>query len=101
MKDDALFLLNDEIQSNNDEQIEKNKADGEYEKTVLECNTWSSFIKSLVGRNITVPSKSELDNVQFEYGEIVNYSEISNGDEIDDVWNKSDYGTGPQKTQKI
>ena len=45
--------------------------------------------------------QSELDHVQFEYGKIVNSSDISNGDEIDDVWNKSDDGTVPQETQKI
>ena len=32
LKNDALFLLNDEIQSKNDEQIEKNNVDGKYEK---------------------------------------------------------------------
>ena len=30
LKDDALFLLNYEIQSNNDEQILKNRVDGKY-----------------------------------------------------------------------
>ena len=75
--------------------IFKNKADGEYFKTVSQCNKWSSLIKRIVGRNITVLSKSELDHVRFEYGKIVNSSDISNGDEIDDVWNKSDDGTVP------
>ena len=32
LKDDDLFLFNDEIKSKNDEQIEKNKVDGRYEK---------------------------------------------------------------------
>ena len=87
MEDDALSLLNDNIHSNNDKHIEK-KVDGEYEKTVIECNKWCSLNKRVVGRNITALSKTELDNVRFEYGEIVNSSEISNDDEIDDVWNK-------------
>ena len=44
----------------------------------------------------------ELDNVRFEYSKIVNSSEISNGYEMDNVWNKSDDGTGPKKkSQKI
>ena len=51
------------------------------------------MIKILVGRDIELFSKTELDNFWFEYGEIVNSSEISNCDEIDDVWNQSDYGT--------
>ena len=57
-------------------------------KTVIGCNKWFSFIKRVVGRNIKVLSKIELDNVRFEYGEIVNSSETLNGDEIDDVWNQ-------------
>ena len=32
LKDDASFLLNDEIKSKNDEQIEKNKVDGRKKK---------------------------------------------------------------------
>ena len=37
-----------------------------------------------------------LDVVRLEYGEIVNYCEISHGiDEIDDVWNQSDNETVP------
>ena len=56
------------------------------------------MIKRLVGRNITVLLKSELDHDRFEYGKIVNSSDILNGDEIDDVWNKSYDGTDSQKT---
>ena len=70
-------------------------------KTVIDCNKWYSLNKRVVGRNITALSKTELDNVRFEYGEIVNSSEISNDDEIDDVWNQWDDGTGPKKTQNI
>ena len=70
--------------------------DGEYEKTAIECNKWSVLIKRLVGRKITVISKSDLYHVRFEYGEIVNSSEISNDDEINYVWNQWDDGTGPK-----
>ena len=87
MKDDAFFLLNYEIQSKNDEQIEKIGWMGNM-KTVIGCNKWFSFIKRVVGRNIKVLSKIELDNVRFEYGEILNSSETLNGDEIDDVLNQ-------------
>ena len=59
------------------------------------------MIKRVVGRNITVLSKIEFDNVRFEYGEILNSSEILNGDEIDDLWNQSYDEKGTQKTQKI
>ena len=48
------------------------------------------MIKRVVGRNITVLSKTELDNVRLKYGKIVNSSETLNGDEIDDVW-KTNY----------
>ena len=59
--------------------------------TVIECIKWRSFIKQVDYRNITVLSKTYLDVVWFEYGEIVNSYEISNGiDEIYDVWNQSD-----------
>ena len=78
--------------------ISKNKVDGEYERTDIECKKWRSFIKKIADRNITVFSKTELYVVRFEYGGIVNYSEISNGiDKIDDVWNKSDHETVPDK----
>ena len=59
------------------------------------------MIKILVGRNIKVLSKTELNHVQLKYEEIVNSSEISNSDEIYDVWNQLYDGTGPKKTQKI
>ena len=70
-------------------------------RSVLECNKWRSLIKILVGRNIKVLSKTELNHVQLKYEEIVNSSEISNSDEIYDVWNQLYDGTGPKKTQKI
>ena len=39
-------------------------------------------------RNITVLSEKEYDHIRTEYREIINASEISNGDDtIDDVWN--------------
>ena len=58
------------------------------------------MIKKRFGRNITVPSKTELDNDRFEYDEIVNVSEISNGDEIYDVWNQLDDGIGKKKRRR-
>ena len=68
--------------------------DGKYEKTVIECKKWRSLIEKVVGSNISILSKKELDVVQLEYGEILNSSEISNGiDEIYDVWNKSNNET--------
>ena len=54
LKDDALFLLNDEIQSKNYEHIENIKVDGKYEKTIIECKKWRSLIKIVVGSNIIV-----------------------------------------------
>ena len=74
--------------------------DGKYEKTFIECNKWRSLIKRVVGRNVKVLSKTELDNVRLEYGEIVNSSEISTGDEINDVWNQSYDETGLKKRRK-
>ena len=69
-----------------------------YDQAVSEYKKWRSFIKTVVGRNITALSKKELDNVQSEYVEIVNASEISNGiDEIDDVWNEADNEIIPDK----
>ena len=59
------------------------------------------MVKIFVGRNIKVLSKTELYNVRLEYGEILNYSWISNRDEIYDVWNQSDDGIGPKQTHKI
>ena len=53
-----MFLLNDEMQSKNDEQIEKNIVDRKYEKTVIGNNKWGNLVKIIVGRNITVPSKN-------------------------------------------
>ena len=57
-------------------------------------------MKRLVGRNITFLSKTDLDNVWFEYVEIVNSSGISNCDEIDDALKQLDDGTGPKKGRK-
>ena len=44
MKDYAVFLLNDEEKSKNYQQIEKNNADGKYERTVIVCKKWRSLI---------------------------------------------------------
>ena len=57
LKEDAVFLLNDEEQSYNDQQIEKNKVDGGNKKTVMECKKWLILIKEVIDRNITVLSK--------------------------------------------
>ena len=57
-----------------------------YEQAVSEVKKRRSLIKIAVVKNITVFSKKQLKNIQSEYGEIVNTSEISNGiDEIYDV----------------
>ena len=56
------------------------------------------MVKILAGGNIKGISKTESDNVQLEYDEIVNSSEIYNCDDIDDVWNQSDTGIGQKQT---
>ena len=96
-----MSLLDDEIQSKNDEQNEKNKLDSKYERTVPECNKYCSLFQIIVGRNIKVISKTELDSVELEYDKIVNSSEISNCDEIDGVWKQSNDIISPAKTHKI
>ena len=51
----------------------------------------------MVWINITV-IKKKLDNFRSEYGEIVNFSEISiRIDKIYDVWNEYDIETVPEK----
>ena len=53
------------------------------------------MIKKVVDGNIKVHSKTKLDVVRFEYGQIVNSSEILNSiDEIDNVFNQSHGETG-------
>ena len=55
----------------------------------------SVWLKKLLGKTLLC-FQIFLDNVQPEYGEIVNASEISNGIyEIDDVWTESDNETVP------
>ena len=100
LKDDALFLLNDDIQSKNDEHIEKNKVDGKYEKLSSNVRNGAFLLKELLVGTLQSFQKTELDHFRFEYGVILNSSEISNGDEIDDIWNQSDDETGPGKMQK-
>ena len=58
------------------------------------------MVKIIVDRNIEVLSKTKLDNVRLEYGEIVNSSEISNRYEIDNVWNQSDDGISPKTKRR-
>ena len=77
--------------------IMKENVNRKYGKTVLECNKWRILVKIFVGSNIKVLSKTELDHVLLEYGEILNYSGISTGDEIYYVWNQSDVGIGLKK----
>ena len=70
-------------------------------KKCLEYKKWRSLIKRVVGRNITVLSKPKLYDVGLYYGEIVNFSEISNGiDEIYDVCNQLDDETGTDKKHR-
>ena len=50
----------------------------------------------MFGRNIKVLSSIEYGNIHIEYGEIINASEISNGDyAIYDVWNVYKYQKFP------
>ena len=52
----------------------------------------------MVGRNINVPSQIEYKNFWIEYGEFINASEISNGDDaIDDVWNVYNHENVPDQ----
>ena len=63
-----------------------------YEQAVSEYKKFRTLIKTMVVRNITFLSEKEYDHVWTEYGEIINASDISNGDDvIADVWNE--YGT--------
>ena len=51
-----------------------------------------TLIKIVVGSNITVLYLKKYDHVRNEYGEIINASEISNGDDaIADVWNEYNF----------
>ena len=52
-----MFLLNDQEQSKNYQHTEKNKVDGRYEKTSIECKKWRSLIKKVADRNINFPFK--------------------------------------------
>ena len=76
------------------EFVEKRK----YENTVSECNNLRTFIKSVVGENITILKKKEYDHVRIEYGEIINTYQISNSDDaIDDVLNVYKYQKFPDR----
>ena len=78
------FVDDDNNMDKNVEKIEKR----EYEQAVSECKKLFTFIQRMVGRNITV-FKKIYDHVRTEYGEIINASKISNGDDaIADVLNK-------------
>ena len=66
--------------------IKSNVEKQNYKKTVIECNKLRNLIKTEVGRNITIISKQEYDNVSIEYGENINGYVISKGnDAIDDI----------------
>ena len=41
-----------------------------------------AVLKILVGRNITIPSQQEYDNVKIEYGDIIDESVIPKGDDV-------------------
>ena len=59
-----------------------------YAKTVSECNKLSGLITNIFGRNITILSKQEYDYVRIKYGEIINGSLLTKGDNsIDHVGN--------------
>ena len=61
----------------------KNKVEKhDYEKPVSECKKLHSIIKSVVERNINTLSQKEQDNVRIEYGEIINESVITKGDDV-------------------
>ena len=58
----------------------------------------AQFGKTVVGRNITVISNEKIDHVWSEYGEIVRFSEITNGiDKIDNFCNESNNEKVPDK----
>ena len=60
-----------------------------YEEYVSKSKKLQTFIKTVVGRNITVISEQEYDYVPTEYKKNINASEISNGDDaIADIWNE-------------
>ena len=93
MKDDSVYLLNDakhilklipqETSVGDDNKMDEkvNIVDKQkYEQAVSEYNILCTFIKTLVGRNITVLEEKEYNHVRTEYGEINNASDISNGD---------------------
>ena len=72
--------------------MEKHK----HEQAFRECKKQKSLIEAVVGKNITVLSRKELDNGRTEYGEIVNASETLNGKyEVDGVWNETDNERSP------
>ena len=63
-----------------DENVEK-IVNRKHEQSVSECKKLRTLIIRVVGSNITVIFKTEYDNVRTKYGEIINASEISNGDD--------------------
>ena len=55
----------------------------------MKCKKLCTLIKTVAGRNIKSPLKIEYYHVRTEYGEIINATETSNGDDaIADVWNE-------------
>ena len=68
LKDYYVFLLNDAESTFHDKPIYINMQKRKYEKYVSECKKWRSLIKTVVGRNITVLQKKQLDNVWSRYG---------------------------------
>ena len=62
--------------------------DGRYEKLSLNVINGGVWLKYLLVGTLKFFQKTELNNFLFKYDEIVNFSDISNGDKIDDVWNQ-------------
>ena len=57
LKDDSMFLLSDVEINLHDKPIEKYLEKHKYEQAISECKKLSSFIKRIVGRNVTVLSE--------------------------------------------
>ena len=52
-----MFLLNNMEITLHDKHIEKDTDKKKYEQAFSECNKWHDFIKTVVGRKVTVISK--------------------------------------------
>ena len=52
-----MFILNDVLSTLRDKTIEVYMEKQKYEQVISECKKWRIFIKTFVGRKITVLSK--------------------------------------------